>query len=137
MKLFTHGFISSAKDPETPYTYFVPGEFCPTSEERLQIMVSPPKPAWMKKYQGRHDVLLLDWSGVSFFKPNFEEEEKDASAKSNWMGKIKNMLGKSLSTVSKAWSAFEDKYSNYEKACLNSLDVGNYVGRCLAGLARS
>ena len=103
----------------------------------LQIIVPP---AWMERYQGRHDVLLLDWSTLSFFQPNFVgglPKKEDALPKSNLTGNTKKVLGKSLGAVSKSWPGFLDTHRNYKDACLNSLDVGNYVGRCLAGMARN
>ena len=94
----------------------------------------------MERYQGRHDVLLLDWSPLSFYDPNFVDglpkRKGDALPKSNLTGKTKKVLGKSLGAVSKTWPGFLDTQKNYKDACFSSLDVGNYVGRCLAGLAR-
>ena len=93
----------------------------------------------MERYQGRHDVLLLDWSPLAFYQPNLVDglyKRTDALPKSNFTGNTKKVLGKSLGTVSRTWPHFLDVYKNYKDGALNSLDIGNYVGRCLAGLTR-
>ena len=94
----------------------------------------------MERHQGRHDVLLLDWSRLSFYNPNFvgglPKKTEDALPKSNLTGSTKKLLGKSLGAVSATWPGFLDTYKDYKDASLNALDVGNYVGRCLAGMVR-
>ena len=88
----------------------------------------------MERYKGRQDVLLLDWSTLSFF----HQKKSDAVVpRSNFTEKTKKALGSDLGDVSNNLPAFMETYQNYIDAAHNSVDVGSYVGRCLAGLTRS
>merc|ERR1719204_670162 len=81
LKLHTHGFMDTTAGEGTlsKHTYFVN--------------------AWMDKYGGDHDVILVDWHNLAWF----------------------------LQITS--W----DDYF-YDLAARNSIDVGEFVGRCLAGV---
>ena len=137
LKLFTHGFRDSTIETET--TYFVPGEFFGlllnfvVGEKHLQIIHQP---AWMERYQGQHDVLLLDWSRLAFFDQNSNGRAEASLPKSNFTQDTKKVLGNNLDAVSKTWPGFLDVYKNYKDASHNVIDVGSFVGRCLADLTR-
>ena len=92
------------------------------------------QPAWMERYKGRQDVLLLDWSTLSFF---HQKKSDPVIPRSNFTEKTKKALGSDLGDVSNTLPAFMETYQNYIDAAHNSVDVGSYVGRCLAGLTRS
>jgi len=81
MKLHTHGFMDTTAGEGTlsKHTYFVN--------------------AWMDRYGGDYDVILVDWHNLAWFLQI-----------SSW-----------------------DDYI-YDLAARNSIDVGEFVGRCLAGV---
>ena len=87
----------------------------------------------MERYQGQQDVLLLDWSTLAFF----DQNSIDASLpKSNFTQETKRVLGNNLGAVSRMLPGFLDVYKNYKDASHNVIDVGSYVGRCIADLTR-
>jgi len=98
LKLHTHGFMDTTAGEGTlsKHTYFVNGE---SWFLRCCCHSAVGVAAWMDKYGGDHDVILVDWHNLAWF----------------------------LQITS--W----DDYF-YDLAARNSIDVGEFVGRCLAGV---
>ena len=59
----------------------------------------------MERYQGRHDVLLLDWSRLSFFQQDFVD-----GLPKDFTGDIKKLLGNSQAALNETWQVFLDAY---------------------------
>ena len=109
------------------------------SEEPLKLSSLPPTsldgeapgPAWRSPSRLVQTFLL---------QPKFcwwlAQEEGRCLAKIKFDGEHKKAAGEVSGAVSATWPGFLETYKDYKDASLNSLDVGNYVGRCLAGMAR-
>ena len=61
----------------------------------------------MERYQGRHDVLLIDWSRLSFFQQNFVD---GLPKELDFMGDTKKLLGNSQAGLNETLQVFLDAY---------------------------
>ena len=117
--MFTHGF-SFTTFSDSQKTLFVRGEI----HMAACWCSGTTSPAWMERYRGQQDVLLLDWTRLAWYSQVWLPALGYLHLGTcTWVPAL-------LSLQVHTWSEF-----GYDLAAHQAIDVGEFLGRCLAGLS--